>query len=37
VLGEGAPPRNLTLVVSAVSAAAREKIEGAGGSIEIVE
>ena len=36
VLGEGAPPRNLTLAVGAVSAAAREKIEGAGGRIEIV-
>ncbi|HEY8153262.1 MAG TPA: 50S ribosomal protein L15 [Myxococcota bacterium] len=36
VLGEGSPPRNLTLTVSAVSAAAREKIEAAGGRIEIV-
>ncbi len=36
VLGDGDAPRNLTLAVSAVSAAAREKIEGAGGRIEIV-
>jgi large subunit ribosomal protein L15 len=36
VLGEGAPPRNLTLSVHAVSAGAREKIEAAGGKIEIV-
>ena len=36
VLGDGAAPRNLTLAVSAVSAAAREKIEAAGGRIEIV-
>ncbi len=37
VLGNGDAPRNLILAVSAVSAAAREKIEGAGGRIEIVE
>jgi large subunit ribosomal protein L15 len=37
VLGEGAPPKGLTLRVSAVSAAAREKIEGSGGKVEIVE
>ena len=36
VLGEGAAPRNLTVAVSAVSASAREKIEAAGGRIEIV-
>jgi large subunit ribosomal protein L15 len=36
VLGEGEAPRKLTLAVSAVSAAAREKIEAAGGRIEIV-
>jgi large subunit ribosomal protein L15 len=36
LLGEGAAPRNLTLAVSAVSATAREKIEAAGGRIEIV-
>jgi large subunit ribosomal protein L15 len=36
VLGEGAPPRNLTLAVHAVSAGAREKIEAAGGKVEIV-
>jgi len=36
VLGDGEAPRNLTLAVSAVSAGAREKIEGAGGRIEIV-
>jgi large subunit ribosomal protein L15 len=37
VLGDGDAPRNLTLAVNAVSATAREKIEGAGGRIEIVE
>jgi large subunit ribosomal protein L15 len=36
VLGEGAPPKNLVLSVHAVSAGAREKIEAAGGKIEIV-
>ena len=36
VLGEGSPPKNLTLAVSAVSQSAREKIEAAGGRIEIV-
>ena len=36
VLGDGDAPRNLTLAVSAVSASAREKIEAAGGRIEIV-
>jgi len=36
VLGEGAPPKNLVLAVQAVSAGAREKIEAAGGKIEIV-
>ena len=36
VLGDGESPRKLTLVVAAVSAAAREKIEAAGGRIEIV-
>ena len=37
VLGDGDAPRKLTLAVSAVSATAREKIEAAGGRIEIVE
>jgi large subunit ribosomal protein L15 len=37
VLAEGAPPQGLVLRVSAVSAAAREKVEGAGGRVEIVE
>jgi large subunit ribosomal protein L15 len=37
VLGEGSPPKNLTLRVGAVSAGAREKIEAAGGRIEILE
>lgn len=36
VLGDGDAPKKLTLVVTAVSAAAREKIEAAGGRIEIV-
>ncbi len=36
VLGQGEAPRNLTLAVSAVSAGAREKIEAAGGRVEIV-
>ena len=36
VLGEGEAPRGLTLAVSAVSASAREKVEAAGGRIEIV-
>jgi large subunit ribosomal protein L15 len=36
VLGEGTPPRNLVLAVHAVSNGAREKIEAAGGRIEIV-
>jgi large subunit ribosomal protein L15 len=36
VLGNGEPPRKLTVAVSAVSAAAREKIEAAGGRIEII-
>jgi large subunit ribosomal protein L15 len=36
VLGDGDAPRNLTLTVAAVSQTAREKIEAAGGRIEIV-
>ena len=36
VLGDGDAPRNLKLTVAAVSATAREKIEAAGGRIEIV-
>ncbi|NNL85686.1 MAG: 50S ribosomal protein L15, partial [Myxococcales bacterium] len=36
VLAEGTSPKNLTLKVHRVSKAAREKIEAAGGSIELV-
>jgi large subunit ribosomal protein L15 len=36
VLAEGESPKNLTLKVHRVSKAAREKIEAAGGSIELV-
>ncbi len=36
VLGEGDAPKNLTLVVSGISAGARAKIEQAGGTVEIV-
>jgi len=36
VLGEGEAPKGLTLKVGRVSASARNKIEAAGGSIEIV-
>jgi len=37
VLGEGEIDRALTVRVHAVSASAREKIENAGGSVEIIE
>ena len=36
VLGEGDAPANLTLKVNAISSAARQKVEAAGGQIEIV-
>jgi large subunit ribosomal protein L15 len=34
LLGDGTPPRNLTVAVHAVSAGARSKIEAAGGKVE---
>jgi len=36
LLGEGEPPRNLTVKIAKISAGARKKIEAAGGSVEIV-
>ena len=36
VLGEGEAPKNLTLKVHAASASARQKIEAAGGTVEIL-
>ena len=36
LLAEGEPPRNLTVTVHQVSAAARKKIEDAGGSVELI-
>jgi len=36
LLGEGDAPSNLTIRVNRASAAAREKVESAGGSVEIV-
>jgi large subunit ribosomal protein L15 len=36
LLAEGEPPRNLTVKVHQVSAAARKKIEDAGGSVELI-
>lgn len=36
ILGEGDAPRNLTVRVHRISAGARQKIEAAGGSVEIV-
>ncbi len=36
LLGEGEPPKNLTVKVHKVSSGARQKIESAGGSVEIV-
>ena len=37
VLGDGDAPKNLTVHVHRVSAAARQKIEAAGGSVELIE
>jgi large subunit ribosomal protein L15 len=37
LLGEGEAPRNLTVRVHRASASARQKIEAAGGKVEIVE
>ncbi len=37
ILGEGDAPKNLTVKVQRISAAARQKIEAAGGSVEIVK
>ena len=36
ILGEGKPPKNLSVKVANISAGARKKIEEAGGSVEIV-
>ena len=36
LLGEGEAPKNLTVKLQAVSAGAKEKVEAAGGSVEIV-
>lgn len=36
VLGNGDAPKNLTLKVDRISSAAREKIEAAGGSVELL-
>ena len=36
ILGEGEPPKNLSVKVANISAGARKKIEEAGGSVEIV-
>jgi large subunit ribosomal protein L15 len=36
LLGEGEPPRNLRVKVHQISAAARKKIEDAGGSVELI-
>ena len=37
VLGDGSLTRKITLRVHAISAAARSKVEGAGGSVELLE
>lgn len=37
LLAEGDAPRNLTVAVHAASAAARQKIESAGGAVEIIQ
>ena len=37
VLAEGDAPKNLTLKVQRISAAARQKVEAAGGTVEIVK
>jgi large subunit ribosomal protein L15 len=36
ILGEGEPPANLVVKIAKISAAAKTKIEAAGGSVEIV-
>jgi large subunit ribosomal protein L15 len=36
ILGEGEAPKNLTVKIAKISAGARKKIEGAGGSVEII-
>jgi large subunit ribosomal protein L15 len=37
ILGEGTAPKNLTVKAQRISAGAREKIEAAGGSVELVK
>jgi large subunit ribosomal protein L15 len=37
ILGEGDAPKNLTVKVQRISASARQKIEAAGGSVELVK
>jgi large subunit ribosomal protein L15 len=36
VLGDGEPPKNLNVKVNRISAGARQKVEAAGGSVELV-
>jgi len=36
LLGDGEAPKNLTVKVNRISASAREKIESAGGSVELI-
>jgi large subunit ribosomal protein L15 len=36
VLGDGEAPKNMTLKVNRISSGAREKIEAAGGSVELI-
>jgi large subunit ribosomal protein L15 len=36
ILGDGEPPRNLSVKIAKISAGAQKKIEEAGGSVEIV-
>lgn len=36
VLGNGEPPRNLSVKVNRISSGARQKVEAAGGSVELV-
>ena len=36
LLGDGEPPRNLNVKVNRISAGARQKLEAAGGSVELV-
>ena len=36
VLGEGVAPKNLTVKIDRISAGAKEKIEAAGGSVELL-